>query len=98
MGSCWSLEPTLLPDSVEPSRLLARPHGMGSHLHYAYYLGIICLLSTSCSRPIFLAVAGLGAPLSRLLEGLYISFQNERLNERLLIDVRHLFYDFYNAV
>ena len=67
-GSYWSLGPAPRSDSVEPSRLLAPPLGMGSRLRYAYCPGIICLLSTNCSSPFSLAVAGLGAPLSRLLE------------------------------
>src|SRR5688572_7326439 len=67
-GSYWFFGPAPRSNSVEPSRLLAPPLGMGSRLCCAYCPGIICLLSTNCESPFCLAVAGLGAPLSRLLE------------------------------
>src|SRR6218665_498787 len=43
------------------------PLGMGSRMCYAYYSGVISLLSINCLSPFSKAMVGLGTPLCRLL-------------------------------
>src|SRR6218665_2543517 len=67
--------------NVTHSPLLVPPPGMDSPLKSISCLKIMKVRFAGCLRPICIAVVGLGAPLSRFLEGAPYKFLNERMNE-----------------
>ena len=85
LASYWCLVLKLQLGSVTHSPLLAPPPGMDSPWKFVSCLKILKVCFAGCLRLICitvagLAVAGLGAPLSRFLEGTPYKFLNEWMN------------------
>jgi len=81
LASYWCLMLLLQLGSVAHSPLLVPPPGMDSPWKSASCLEITKVCFPCCLRLICIAVAGLGAPLSRFLEGVPYKFLNERMNK-----------------
>src|SRR6218665_3084839 len=73
----WCLVLKLQPGSVAHSPLLVPPPGMDSPWKSVSCLKIMKVRFAGCLRLICIAVDGLGAPLSRFLEGASYKFLNE---------------------
>ena len=76
----WCLVLKLQLGSVAHSPLLVPPPGVDSPWKSVSCLKIIKVRFAGCLRLICIAVVGLGAPLSRFLEGAPYKFLNEWLN------------------
>src|SRR6218665_2453862 len=76
-ASYWCLVLKLQLGSVAHSPLLAPPPGMDSPRKSVSCLKIMKVRFAGCLRLICIAMAGLGAPLNRFLEGAPYKFLNE---------------------